>query len=155
MKLFCHLDDLNLESRREIQKMRSLLLCGLVFCIVGFLSAESAPPTVYKGGLSGGPPLLPAGTRGYLLFLPKEAVSGLEPSEQVDISVSYGAADQRIKRVVVNNVLLVAIGKGIGKYEGSIVITLAVTPNDAEKLDRVRKKSHAKISVQKTSNERQ
>lgn len=137
------------------QKIRSLLLVGLVLCVIGFLNADSASPSIYQGGLSGGPPLLPAGTRGYLLFLPKEAASGLEPSEYVDISVTYGPAGQRVNKAVLQNVLLVAIGKGIGKYEGSMAITLAVTPSDADKLDRARKKNHAKVSVQKTSNERQ
>jgi len=136
--------------------MRSLLLSGLVLCMAGLLNADSTPASNdtnigLNPNVAEGAPRLPAGTRGYVIFLPKESASGFEPSQHVDVSVAYGPVEHRVNKTVARNVLLVATGEGIGPHKSSTVLTLAVTPNDADKLDRARKSNHTTILVRQTS----
>lgn len=102
-----------------------------------------------------GPPRLPPGTRGYLLQFPKASAPIVEPGQHVDVSVIYGSSDHRVNEIVARNVLLMATGDGIGTYKGLAILTLAVKPDEAAKLDRAKKRQQATISVQMTSSQAQ
>lgn len=102
-----------------------------------------------------GAPALPPGTRGYLLQFPKVSAPTMEPGQHVDVSVAYGPPDHRMNERVARNALLMATGDGIGTYKGLTILTLAVTPTEATKLEQAKKKQRAAISVQMASGQQQ
>lgn len=101
------------------------------------------------------PSPLPPGTQAYELPLPQISMSAPERGQYVDVVLTYGAGDGRRKEVIMHRVIVYAvahvvpnIGTGHNEQGGSITLTLAVDPADAERLDHAKKKRDAMMSVE-------
>jgi len=130
--------------------------------IAGILSgatityANLNDPDMNKGGIA---PHVALGKRAYLLRLGNLDVQQLVlPRDRIDILATLPIGNNRRGTyTVLQNILVIAVGKDIIRPEEtsigksntgeSLVLTLAVTPLEAQQLDWVRKESDGEISV--------